>query len=429
MSKVLFAKITKERRKQFQIITRIEQEDGVRYATKEALYEEGQKHISRMKEYASLYELDNIQCVSCEMRGKKAYFPYIEGETLSDVLLEAVSQKDKKQVYNILTEYHDFIYQMGKDKQEFVANESFKQVFGEVDNLKAVSGCFVNIDNILENIIQTKDGYKLIDYEWFFEFPIPFDFVIYRAVLDLYVNYAEVVSKMFAFEELLSFFSITSEQAAIYEHMNESFNHYVFNDKDGYQKILKKYKKNQLCFDTYIDNHKVYAQLYYDDGSGFSEENSLIQELSVLSYNNCQLCEVEFVLPQNKTITMVRFDPLNVRGEAEFWEVAVYDKNQQKIAVDRVGGNINMDDLESPMFLPEDSQILWKTKENIARIVVKMKIAPCVENSFVQYCNEIESSFIHYRNKMENYATRLKNNNIELVRYINNLVESNRIDE
>lgn len=97
MRKVLYTKFSRERRNEFQIMTRITEEDGIRRVWKLPLQKEGELHIRHMYEnyrklehlyaYADVQicpcELDEEKCAACISfcrRGKSgnAHFPVME---------------------------------------------------------------------------------------------------------------------------------------------------------------------------------------------------------------------------------------------------------------------------------------------------------------------------------------------------------------
>lgn len=414
MKQVIYAKITKERKKEFQICTKLVLDGDKKYAEKTALFKEGNEHLAHMKDYAQMFCLENIRPVSCEVRDGSVFFPYIEGRTLSEIVLEAVKRNDKKDVYNVLFLYRDMIYCLGQDSGVFCNSEGFEHIFGSVDEkLMGKAGRFINIDNILENIIKIEDHYEIIDYEWFFDFYIPYDFVIYRAVLDLFINYSDIMTDMFSLGELLGELDISEEQAAVFQSMNTHFNDYVFDNRYGYQRILRKYEKNKLKLEEQIRNNKRYAQLYFDMGDGFSEENSIIKEIFPMQYGNNQVCTLEWELPEEYQFTAFRIDPADGNCKIKNYKIEFYNRDREIVPYDIVSCNGCMIEKDTVLFFDQDPQIvLTVQKEQISLVRMTMQMLP--------YC---DGDLAEYYNQRNNYIDRLKYNNNELLRYVNSIVE------
>ena len=88
MRKVLYTKFSRERRNEFQIMTRITEEDGIRRVWKLPLQKEGELHIRHMYEnyrkLEHLYAYAGVQICPCELDEEKCAlaFPFVEGESL-----------------------------------------------------------------------------------------------------------------------------------------------------------------------------------------------------------------------------------------------------------------------------------------------------------------------------------------------------------
>ena len=60
----------------------------------------------------------------------------------------------------------------------FEVTDKFKKVFGDIKLPEDLAGLkAANADMIFGNFIRTDEGLVCIDYEWFFDFPVPKDFL------------------------------------------------------------------------------------------------------------------------------------------------------------------------------------------------------------------------------------------------------------
>ena len=80
------------------------------------------------------------------------------------------------------------------------------------------------------------------DYEWVFNFPIPYEFVIYRSVIVFYNKYGMYFSKNLSRKNLLIQLGIQADNIDIYDTMEKNFQEYIYgiNLEEYY---LKKYEK------------------------------------------------------------------------------------------------------------------------------------------------------------------------------------------
>jgi hypothetical protein len=147
----------------------------------------------------------------------------------------AADAGDRAKVEAILREYVRRVREYGGNVS-FRKTGEFMQVFGaHLPDEGKVCAKVSDIDLIFPNIlVKEKDSeeekteewtYQVIDYEWTFTFPIPKDFIIYRA---LYFAYYQILNDTdWRMADLLQLAGITEEEAAIYQHMEENFQAYL----------------------------------------------------------------------------------------------------------------------------------------------------------------------------------------------------------
>ena len=245
--KKIYSKITKERRKQFQIETYIMKDGEQRLVVKRALAKDGVAHIRKMSDYYEKNKDEGILCPSKLISENEIAFEFLTGESLCNTMLEALEDKDEVRFLSLLRMYDGIIRSnVNIERRTFMPDAQFVQVFGEVsfpDEMEC--GKEMNIDMSFDNIIkdQTDSKYKIIDYEWVFSFPIPVKFVIYRAVSAFYTRNGSAMKDIMTINEIYDCFDITEEEIVIFENMNEAFNQYVYGGKNGYNASLIAYKK------------------------------------------------------------------------------------------------------------------------------------------------------------------------------------------
>ncbi len=261
--RTIYVKYSNERAAQFRIRTDIvEETSGRRYVCKYALAKEGEQHIRRIRtRYGQLgeaYEEGGFTFCRCagpgeafmpdessgECAGKRSdikrgsvAFAYVEGETLQERMERAVGTGDNAAVKGLICEYIRRVRTYGGNVP-FAATPAFVEVFGDVLPEPGIPCAVVSdIDLIFSNIMvgpQVPGGpaaweeqavWTVIDYEWTFDFPVPKDFIVYRA---LYFAYYQILNDTdFTLQALYEMAGLTEEQTEVFGRMEAHFQAYL----------------------------------------------------------------------------------------------------------------------------------------------------------------------------------------------------------
>ncbi|MCI8389606.1 MAG: hypothetical protein HFI35_02655 [Roseburia sp.] len=182
----------------------------------------------------------------------RAEFPFLRGATLQELLEEAAGRGDRARVERILREYIRRIGTAGGEVP-FRVTEEFREVFGDQAPEEGLPCAGVSdIDLIFPNILLSGrenaswdeeparagaswddqaigDGvsgvWEVIDYEWTFGFPVPREFILYRALYFAY--YQGLYDAQWSLQELYALAGITERAAAVYAGMEEHFQDYI----------------------------------------------------------------------------------------------------------------------------------------------------------------------------------------------------------
>lgn len=208
MERLLYEKLSNERNPKYNIITDIVERDGKKVVIKKPYDSEAVDHIHRV--YDSYRGLQNILqgsdfCVNeSELVGDVIESEYLEGDHLTADDAPAYIEAVKKAYM--------------PHAKEFASSPEFEQVFGKVDLPRGVLAAnFLDIDLIFENIIKTNKGWEIIDYEWTFDFLVPINYVLYRAV-----KFSQLPGHLV---------EISEAEQAVYQQMEDHFQKdYCFKD-------------------------------------------------------------------------------------------------------------------------------------------------------------------------------------------------------
>lgn len=243
----LFEKYGRCRRDRFQIRTEIIKKNGEKFVKKTALHKDAKEHILKIKENERKWtnRLPNIQCVEGYLDCGSYVTPYINGQDLDKIFYycrhdsAAFIEQFKYFIGNFLTPDD-------KELIPFEVSPEFIQVFGEhrLDGKKSLK--YTNIDLIFSNLKMSDDGRMYaFDYEWCFDFSIPFEYVIWRAAWRLHEQYKPYFRDVLRKEDFMTAIGISGESSEIYMKMERNFGIYVFGNQEG-ENYLPRYRKNAV---------------------------------------------------------------------------------------------------------------------------------------------------------------------------------------
>ncbi len=243
----IYCKATEQRRRKFQIYTSIVEDNGERYVTKEAVFEEGKEHISHIFDnYTVLNSLHPGKVVEAKRIEDQIRFPFIEGlqyEEGLEALFASSGAEDRQQ--RALSEWKQFIIGKEENIVPFDNHQRFQEIFGDGSLLLGDAALKItNFDCIAENIIVTDRGERFIDYEWVFDFPIPLDLCIFRVLQIFSLKNNIPLSKLLKLSGIEE-----GEKTEVYEKMLDSFNLYTaYEDGEDilYSGLGKAYKEPKI---------------------------------------------------------------------------------------------------------------------------------------------------------------------------------------
>ena len=262
--KVLYFKGSTKRRREFQIKTKIIEQDGKVVVVKEPIYEEGTAHVYKTYENIELAKkIYQNKAVEGKYTDGCLTIPFYFGETLGHRLRKVLTyKKNAEGVKELLRIWEKLIIGTNDNLCKFLPSDAFTEIFGSADELIGDDAVIIsNMDCSCENIIFLENGeIKIFDYEWFYDFSIPVDFIKYRMMWVFYVNNKEFLS----WKILKELLNISEEKVVIYEKMSDRFNRYVEEDSISNinYKILGKQFLEPKISESNID--KIYYQFPRD---------------------------------------------------------------------------------------------------------------------------------------------------------------------
>lgn len=284
MSKTIYVKYSNERSRELSIITKIIQdEEGNKSLVKVPAFAEAKNHVENMeKYYKSLNEnyrnSEKIDINKCALnKDGTVAFEFINGETLEQRLDLLVNKGQYKQAIITIKDYFDELKKYNSSVK-FQKTEEFVNIFGNVSTFEnSHSGKINDIDRVFGNVILNNNKYIFIDYEWSFEFPVPLEYILFRAV-HYYVN-SEHQRKILIDEGIYDLIGLNKEQIDECLLMESNFQKYVSGTVASLgmlhdDMVKENAHMNDILYGLNADKRKKSIRIYFDEGEGFSEENS-----------------------------------------------------------------------------------------------------------------------------------------------------------
>ncbi|PIZ00656.1 hypothetical protein COY62_01445 [bacterium (Candidatus Howlettbacteria) CG_4_10_14_0_8_um_filter_40_9] len=243
---IIYAKFNQARKKEFQLLTTIEKKNGKLFACKKANSKESEKFLLTL---VDKYELLSKASLPFEAEkpilvDQAVSFSYLNGESLDSLLFEAVLGKNKEKIKKIFSSYQEMISKI--KTENVVLGAEFEKIFGQVNKEK--KNCIKPgmLDLLLENIFESKDGLRLIDYEWLFSFPLPSKYICFRTIVNAYYKYSSYnIALLLPLKEVYKIFGISTKEEKEFQGYEHSFLVYV-HKKDGV-----------VDLETYIESYKT----------------------------------------------------------------------------------------------------------------------------------------------------------------------------
>jgi hypothetical protein len=175
------------------------------YCRKKALTNLSKSHIAKMYDnyckYKSILGFELAKCYP--VNDLSVEFEFLEGERLSSKIVNCINGNDMDELYKILDWYYNCLISGTELKSDFYSSE-FKMLFGEETYNKPLHFASVcDLDMTFDNIIFAKNGIKHLDYEWIVDFPVPLEYVFWRACF----NCSFIKSNEEFFDEIISIYN------------------------------------------------------------------------------------------------------------------------------------------------------------------------------------------------------------------------------
>ena len=245
---VIFATYQRERRRRFRFATFITENGGCRKVEKKPLTKEAALTLRKIDENAKKWNgtISSVIPASAE-KEDHGISEYIYGDSLENDFYMC-----RHNIRDFISRFKDIrnMYLMPTVKlKEFEITDEFRKIFGDVTPDKCMTTSYTNVDLVLSNMKRDLDGkVRCFDFEWIFDFPIPYEFPIFRAAYLLYDKYSVYLKNQMNRKQFLSEIGFDDGVQEIFFLMERKFMEYVTGD--GYcEEYTRQYRKGIIMPD------------------------------------------------------------------------------------------------------------------------------------------------------------------------------------
>ncbi|MEG2624971.1 MAG: hypothetical protein RR956_01720 [Christensenella sp.] len=255
---VIYSNFVTNRRKEYQLQTKIIEENGKKFVRKIAYSADSKKHIARIAQNCERLKQavsNGTEVCGCSCTDDYIDFEFVEGKTLADCVYDAYNSGGFDAAAEKFDEYNHFLHTCCKEYKPYEYSVEAKNILGVTEVGERECMYPANIDLVLGNIIVNDGVYTMVDYEWVYDFAVPVEFILYRA-LNLYYylidkEHTKDIDRMY------ERYGITDISVGLYKIMENNFVNYV-HDMRGMASVFGQYLKPRAnIIDIRALNEKV----------------------------------------------------------------------------------------------------------------------------------------------------------------------------
>jgi hypothetical protein len=231
---IVYARSNTVRKKEYRLRTLIEQDSlsGKKQVRKVALFEEGMPFIHSFQEkydYLQQFDMPFLVVGPTTVTERAIVFPYISAHSYHSTLFQAMVRQNAQRLKKGIKEFANILSSAATEKA--VPTAAFQEWFG--NSIQEPVECLpfglidLNFDNVLSSGPEGK--YTLIDYEWVVESPVPYKFVLFRALYNFYRQYvgAYNLNTLFPLKEVYALLGISEQDIDRFIQMEYYFQSHV----------------------------------------------------------------------------------------------------------------------------------------------------------------------------------------------------------
>ncbi len=278
-------------------------------------------------------------------------FDYCKGRSMEEELKRLLNGGQGEECVNAVVSFAQAVRKTAS--RDFWATREFAEVFEITDLPEGLKSMMLtDVDLIFSNLIYS-NGWNIIDYEWVYEFPIPVDFVIFRAIS--YFLSSLGIDEPEEFGGIYQRVGIDASLIGKFYEMEQAFQRHI---AGRHISLIGMYSifggPNIHLEETLIKSRRLERpekpRMYYDTGIGFNPGQSLLINAE-RDYEDRIMFDVR--IPEDSV--GVRIDPLDQKCLIRVEKLTIDGEKVQEFLTNgtAIPGNVIIFNTEDPQLVFE----------------------------------------------------------------------------
>jgi glycosyltransferase involved in cell wall biosynthesis len=338
---IIYSKYNSYRKKEFQLITTIRKKNDVIFVLKIVNTEKAKPFLSSFFEKYNYLKKNNFSfdlVMPKKVGDGKIKFEYKKGKVLDGLLFESLQKLDKDRFIQLIKRYIEKIKENGIKENNNLSDE-FNKIFGGKKGLKfdcIQVGCLdLNFDNI---ILDDNEKFWVIDYEWVFNFSLPYKYIIFRALTAFYSNYHayNLNANFLSLPEVYNIAGITKIEKDLFIEFEYNFQKFV---NESFSISLKDFRDNYYNLERNIPNinyfqqkdHEItnLKQIIQQKDSEIEQRDQIIQQKDseieqrdqIIQQKDSEIEQRDQIIQQKEQIIQEKEAEIAMMKSSKFWKM------------------------------------------------------------------------------------------------------------
>ena len=355
-----YVKFSNNRRKDFNITTFINREEGQRLVKKTALSDGAKTHLDKMINHYKRRQNNQGPFLYAPVYPIKdgLTMAHFKLPTMESVLNTYLKTGDLDAFNREIDALKAYMYQ-GAESAAYGDSPDFVSVFGNEGIRHDAEPCqtHANIDLLFGNIFMNREQgkYYIIDYEWVFDFAIPVKFILWRCLFYYYLSSAEITYR-YTLSEFLERHGITEDDHARYLRWEAHFTDEYVSDHPVSLRYVKETYYQTPALNQFIRDFDRSVEIYYGQSGVFTADMMITDTLSLVRDRfriDVDLDALRSQCDDEHLPDTFRIDPCN--QSCVIGDLTVTDDKGEKIVFETNAFDHHERDL---MFMDDDPQII-----------------------------------------------------------------------
>ena len=171
------------------------------------------------------FNFGKIKYSPCEISDNRIDYPLYE-ESVESMLIQLVYKNDRTTFLKTIKNYYEaLIYNSSKSK-EWISDE-FKSIFKISSKQEFHYHDKSSLDLTLDNIHIIDGDYRTTGYEWLFEFPIPLEYIFFRAINCL-ISHNVLFKEFISTREVFDYLNLDLDNLDLFAEWERKFSKHAF---------------------------------------------------------------------------------------------------------------------------------------------------------------------------------------------------------